>query len=46
MTINKSTKILEMNMDENNRLVDKTIIDSDISEEILVVKNKEYILSN
>lgn len=33
----KSTKILEMNIDENNKWVNKTIMDSDIPEEVLVV---------
>lgn len=43
----KSTKILEINIDENSKWVNKTIMDSDISEEVLVVmirRNNEVII--
>ena len=33
----KSTKILEINIDENSKWVNKTIMDSNIPEEVLVV---------
>ena len=43
----KSTKILEINIDENSKWVNKTIMDSDIPEEVLVVmirRNNEVII--
>ena len=43
----KNTKILEISIDENNKWVNKTIMDSDIPEEILVVmikRNDEVII--
>ena len=43
----KNTKILEINIDENNKWVNKTIMDSDIPEEVLVVmikRNNEVII--
>jgi potassium/hydrogen antiporter len=43
----KSTKILEMNIDKNNKWVNKSIMDSDIPEEVLVVmikRNNEVII--
>lgn len=43
----KSTKILEMNIDKNNKWLNKSIMDSDIPEEVLVVmikRNNEVII--
>ena len=43
----KSTKILEINIDENSKWVNKTIMDSDIPEEVLVVmirRNNDVII--
>lgn len=43
----KNTKILEINIDKNNKWVNKTIMDSDIPEEVLVVmikRNNEVII--
>lgn len=43
----KSTKILEINIDENSKWVNKTIMDSNIPEEVLVVmirRNDEVII--
>lgn len=44
----KNTKILEININENSKWVNKTIMDADIPEEVLVVmikRNNEVIIS-